>query len=905
MQVIKHSPDTLREALISSDPVLQAMFEEYNAPEKSLFSEAFQAGSSIFRPVTVRSASDWIPSHPEPAQTFQEFYQKRDRCIPSTKRKTIYVQTIGPFGDSDASTKDYIVWLKGYCQAFFHGLPVTVQGPVPIADTNCRFRINEFSKNLQIHAGDLLGYLKKVKPADAFCIVGATMIDLYPRESWNFVFGTASLTEGLGVFSFARYDEDFYSSGYRGRVSQVRKPPAQGDFSVFDGYYTPPISSLLLLRSCKTLTHEIGHMFGLRHCQWLQCVMQGSNHLEESDRRPLDLCPICLHKLHSAIRFNITERYKVLLRWIEGEEEAGLDLGASSRTEERIGKPVEAFWDHRTWIRKCLDVLMIKIFSSTEFSNMVDLPVNGAMAVLVIALKPFLAVVMFCCLYRLFYLKSNSSAQTTEAEKPNFIVILADDIGWGDLGANMATVATHTPNLDKMAADGIRFEDFHSAASVCSPSRASLLTGRLGIRNGVTHNFEDTSTGGLPLNETTLAEVLKKSGYRTGLIGKWHLGHYGKYHPNFRGFDYYYGIPYSNDMGCTDSPGYNFPPCPPCPREAETDKREREGCYNKVALPLMENSQIVEQPVDLDHLPTRYALKAAEFIQEASARKQPYFLYVALAHMHVPLSTSLALSSHSPYADSLRQMDDLIGQIRDEAYSKEHSNTFIWFTGDNGPWAKKCQFAGSVGPFLGAWQTARGGSSAKQTTWEGGHRVPAVAYWPGKTPQNSTSRALLSTLDIFPTLVSLANTTLPPSRRFDGKDVSDILFGRSQGGDRILYHPNSGAAGKFGNIESIRLNQYKAFYTTGGALACDGSLGPELHHNPPLIFNLHQDPQEATPLNRGTEEYLQVLPKITKALGDLLSDVTSDHVSIADYSQESWVAPCCNPGHIVCRCTEL
>ncbi|XP_019397900.1 PREDICTED: arylsulfatase G isoform X3 [Crocodylus porosus] len=422
------------------------------------------------------------------------------------------------------------------------------------------------------------------------------------------------------------------------------------------------------------------------------------------------------------------------------------------------------------------------------------------------------------CLTGLVYHLSNPflGEKRTGYEKPNFVIILADDIGWGDLGANWAETED-TPHLDNLASEGMRLVDFHSAASTCSPSRASLLTGRLGTRNGVTHNFAVTSVGGLPLNETTLAEVLQDAGYLTAVIGKWHLGHNGLYHPNFRGFDYYFGIPYSHDMGCTDTPGYNLPPCPACPWHSASASSFGKDCYTEVALPLFENISIVQQPVNLTSLGMEYAEKATRFIQCARKSERPFFLYLALAHMHVPLVIAQPPSCSSVkdvYGASLREMDTLVGQLKEEIDSSGEENTLLWFTGDNGPWAQKCELAGSVGPFIGTWQCQRGGSSAKQTTWEGGHRVPALAYWPGKIPANVTSAALLSTLDIFPTVVSLANATLPPHRRFDGLDVSDVLFGQSHNGHKMLFHPNSGAAGKDGEIKALRLAQYKAFYTT-------------------------------------------------------------------------------------------
>ncbi|NXM20662.1 ARSG Arylsulfatase, partial [Ploceus nigricollis] len=308
------------------------------------------------------------------------------------------------------------------------------------------------------------------------------------------------------------------------------------------------------------------------------------------------------------------------------------------------------------------------------------------------------------------------------SRKPNFIVILADDVGWGDLGANWAQTK-ETPHLDQLAAEGTRFVDFHSAASTCSPSRASLLTGRLGVRNGVTHNFAISSLGGLPLNETTLAKVLREAGYSTGAIGKWHLGHHGHHHPNSRGFDYYFGIPYSHDMGCTDSPGYNVPPCPPCPRHSTAARVARKDCYTEVALPLFENVTIVQQPVELGSLARRYAEEAERFIQRASDSGRPFFLYLALAHMHVPLAPPLPPApGRGVYGASLGEMDALVGRMKEVADSLGKGSTLLWFTGDNGPWAQKCELAGRLGPFVGAWQRQRGNLAAWGAPSPRGHR---------------------------------------------------------------------------------------------------------------------------------------------------------------------------------------
>ncbi|KAI3365596.1 hypothetical protein L3Q82_010677 [Scortum barcoo] len=359
MKVIQHSAETLETALVSHCQDLVKLYNKYTKEERRLLEEGFHPGQpgSLFQPITVHSDSDWIPAHPEEPQDFKNFYRDPCRKTPDASHSTIYIQTIGSFGEAGAQTDQYLEWLREYCQAFFNGLSVKLLPAVTVVDTGCSFRVNSNSHNLQILTGDLLRFLEKRKPRDAFCIVGITMIDLYPKESWNFVFGQASLTMGMGVFSFARYDDNFYSRSYAGRLKK-RLQPKQGDYSVFEGYYTPPITSTLLLRSCKVMTHEIGHMFGIKHCQWLSCVMQGSNHLEESDRRPLDFCPICLRKLQFAIGFNLGERYKALLHWIEEDQS---QAAPACQSLLLFPKPTEAFHSSRLWLRSCLDILEKKM----------------------------------------------------------------------------------------------------------------------------------------------------------------------------------------------------------------------------------------------------------------------------------------------------------------------------------------------------------------------------------------------------------------------------------------------------------------------------------------------------------------------------------------------------------------
>ncbi|KAF4085127.1 hypothetical protein AMELA_G00113730 [Ameiurus melas] len=455
-------------------------------------------------------------------------------------------------------------------------------------------------------------------------------------------------------------------------------------------------------------------------------------------------------------------------------------------------------------------------------------------------------------------------------ERPNFIIILADDIGWGDLWTN--EFDNTTPWLNMLKLEGKRH----------------------GLRNGVTHNFAKGSIGGLPLNETTFAQLLRDAGYYTAMIGKWHLGHSGPYHPIHR---------VNNDMGCTDKPGFDLPSCFPC-AQSKHNSRKDGGCDTKIALPLFENQSIVEQPLDLWDLTEKYSKAVATQILIARNMGQPFLLYVALAHMHVPLfhDRFLNVTAKEAYSASLRDMDSLVGSIKLAAEAFSMKNTLMWFTGDNGPWEQKCEFAGSAGPFIGKWQISKGGGSAKRTTWEGGHRVPSVVIWPGNISPNTTSNALLSGMDIFSTVLSLAGVDPPSDRHYDGIDITHILLHGSDTGHKSLMHPNSGAAGQFGDLQTVRLGHYKAFYITGGAEACGGGSGKQELHDPPLIFNLNKDEAEGSPLDPASEKYQLILKEVERVREVLLWDIATDNVSTADYTVSPSAVPCCQPQNPACRC---
>jgi archaemetzincin len=248
--------------------------------------DSLQRALSIddFAPITVPKPNDWLAEHHENGQTYDDFLQS-DHNSPDEIRNIIYLQPIGQFRQSQSPSLDL---LKEYTEAYF-SMIVEIMPAIDIRRLDLKTRSNPYSQNRQILTGDILHNLKRNLPANGFCVLAITMEDLYPDPRWNFVFGQASLHDRVGVFSFARYDPVFYGESRSSRYQE-----------------------LLLRRSAKVLVHETAHMFSLAHCIYFKCVMNGSNHLQESDSRPLSLCPVCLRKLQSSIRFDVAARYHSL-----------------------------------------------------------------------------------------------------------------------------------------------------------------------------------------------------------------------------------------------------------------------------------------------------------------------------------------------------------------------------------------------------------------------------------------------------------------------------------------------------------------------------------------------------------------------------------------------------------------
>ena len=423
------------------------------------------------------------------------------------------------------------------------------------------------------------------------------------------------------------------------------------------------------------------------------------------------------------------------------------------------------------------------------------------------------------------------------AKRPSFVIIFCDDLGYGDLGS-YGHPTIRTPNIDRMAAEGQKWTNFYAAASVCTPSRAALLTGRLPIRSGMCSDkrrvlFPD-SAGGLPESEVTIAESLKDAGYATGCIGKWHLGHLPQYLPTRHGFDSHFGVPYSNDMKPT---------------------------------PLMDNEKTVEEPADQTTLTKRYTEKAVGFIEQNGPshpgdRSKPFFLYFAHTFPHVPLFASRTFKDKSPrglYGDVVEELDWSVGRVLDTLRRlKLAENTLVLFTSDNGPWLSQKLNGGSAGLLR----------EGKGCTFDGGMREPFIAWWPGRIEPGRTIRDIGSTLDFLPTILSLAGVKAPTDRVLDGVDISPALLGTGPSGREVMFFYRGA------KLYAVRKGQYKAHYITKSAYGND----QEAMHDPPLLYHLGHDPSEQFDI---ADKHPEVLAGIRKEVALHLANLTPGEDQLA------------------------
>jgi len=425
-------------------------------------------------------------------------------------------------------------------------------------------------------------------------------------------------------------------------------------------------------------------------------------------------------------------------------------------------------------------------------------------------------------------------------DKPNFVIIFADDMGYGDL-SSYGHPTIKTPNLDKMAMEGQKWTNFYVGSSVCTPSRAAIMTGRLPVRNGMTSKvhrvLQPWSTNGLPQSEITIAEQLKKGGYGTAAFGKWHLGDKEEYLPVNNGFDYWYGVPYSNDMDITlemNEPQdyWNF---------WKSEERKEISSFN---IPLMRNTEIIERPANQHTITKRYTNEAIEYIKEH--KENPFFIYLAYNLPHVPLFASEEFEGKSKrglYGDVVEEIDHNVGRVM-EALKEQGiaENTIVVFTSDNGPWLVMDEEGGSAGLLR----------DGKGSTWEGGMREPGIFWSPGNIKPGIVTE-LGSTMDLFTTFSKLAGVELPDDRVLDGEDLSSTLFeGKASPRETMFYYRGD-------ELYAVRYGSYKAHYVTQSAYAEDREA-----HETPLLYNVDVDPSEKYEISAKHPEVITAINKIVE-----------------------------------------
>lgn len=448
-------------------------------------------------------------------------------------------------------------------------------------------------------------------------------------------------------------------------------------------------------------------------------------------------------------------------------------------------------------------------------------------------------------------------AATAPAEeaRPNFIVINIDDLGYADIGP-FGSTKNRTPNLDRMAKEGMRLTSFY-AAPVCSPSRAMLMTGCYPKRVLPTpHVLFPASEVGLHPDEVTIAEILRDAGYTTGCIGKWHLGDQAPFLPNAQGFDFHHGIPYSNDMGtATEGSKSDLGAAPP-----KTEAGPKPGKMNppetglrgnaQPPLPMLRNGKVVARvkAAEQQALVADYTREAEAFIHRS--KDQPFFLYLPHSSVHFPLYPGekwVGRSPHGLYSDWVEETDWSVGRILETLRELGlDRRTLVLFTSDNGGTTR-----GSNAPLRGN----------KASTWEGGVRVPTIAWWPGRIPAGSSTSAIAGMFDVLPTFAKLARGKLP-ERRIDGMDLSSLLLGAegAKAHDEFLFYKGM-------TLEAVRIGRWK--------MMLEGANAPFRSEQPrkdaPLrLFDLETDPSESTDVAEKNPEVVQrLMARVEKTDADL------------------------------------
>ena len=447
---------------------------------------------------------------------------------------------------------------------------------------------------------------------------------------------------------------------------------------------------------------------------------------------------------------------------------------------------------------------------------------------------------------------AGSALLIAEDQSPNFVILLCDNLGYGDTQP-FGSELHRTPNLNRMAQEGRKLTHFYSSAGVCTPSRASLMTGCYAQRVGLHTTPRDgqvlrpISPFGIHQDETTIAELLRGRGYATTIIGKWHLGDQPAFLPTRHGFDSFFGIPYSDDMtrdrgrGRSEFDGDRWPP-----------------------LPLMEDEVVVEAPVDRSLLTKRYTERALDYI-EANADR-PFLLYLPHAmpgSEREPFASSafLGKSRNGPWGDAVEELDWSTGRILDKLVETGlDQRTLVLWTSDNGaPLAADVE-----SPARGSNQPLHGRG---YTTAEGAFRVPAIAWWPGTIPAGSVSDELMSMIDLLPTLAALSDTPVNTDRAIDGLDVSDALIGRGSARsprETLYYYQQD-------ELQAIRSGPWKLFLP----LKSPGRRHPHFGthtSDQPLLFSLAEDPASRTDWASRrpelVEQLLAIAARVRSDLGD-------------------------------------